>query len=140
MAVERKHAKPICGAKQGKTETNVKTEPGEAGFGTGRRRLPPRRGGLGAPYSAACLEPHCCSLIGQHARPSRPLACSCPGSADGHWSLSAVPAVLDGARLLPGPLQHARTSRTWWHGVCVEVGADLLVYSETSGPDPSESD
>ena len=90
-------------------------------------------------YSAACLEPHCCSLIGQHARPSRPLACSCPGSADGHWSLSAVPAVLDGARLLPGPLQHARTSRTWWHGVCVEVGADLLVYSETSGPDPSES-
>jgi len=91
-------------------------------------------------YSAACLEPHCCSLIGQHARPSRPFACSCAGSADGHWSLSAVPAVLDGARLLPGPLQHARTSRTWWHGVCVEVGADLLVYSETSGPDPSESD
>ena len=79
------------------------------------------------------------TYIGQHARPSRPLACSCAGSADGHWSLSAVPAVLDGARLLLAPLQHARTSRTWWHGVCVEVGADLLVYSETSGPDPSES-
>ena len=54
-----------------------------------------------------------------------------------------MPAVLDGARLL-WPSRHVRwpgcpcTSRTWWHGVCVEVGADLLVYSETSGPEPAQ--
>ena len=57
------------------------------------------------------------------------------------WVRARVPAVLDGARLL-WPSRHVRwpccpcTSRTWWHGVCVEVGADRLVYSETSGPEP----
>jgi len=29
--------------------------------------------------------------IGQHALPSKPPACSCIGSAEGHASLSAVP-------------------------------------------------